>query len=53
MLLEWAYRDPGSEAGAAGGWFGRVVYAVDDATDGQVVLIEAWVASLHLQPVRT
>jgi hypothetical protein len=31
-----------------GGWFGRVVYAVDD--DGRVVPVEAWVAAEHLEP---
>jgi hypothetical protein len=39
-MAEWAQRD--------GGWFGRVVYAVDD--DGRVVLVEAWVAAKHLEP---
>jgi hypothetical protein len=40
LLAEWAQRE--------GGWFGRVVYAVDD--DGRVVLVEAWVAAEHLEP---
>jgi hypothetical protein len=30
------------------GWFGRVVYAVDDGD--RVVLVETWVAADHLQP---
>jgi hypothetical protein len=40
LLAEWARRD--------GGWFGRVVYAVDDG--GRVVLAEAWVPAEHLEP---
>jgi hypothetical protein len=39
LLAEWAQR---------GGWFGRVVYAVDDG--GRVVLVEAWVPAEHLEP---
>ena len=37
---EWVQR--------GGGWFGRVVYAVDDG--GRVVLVEAWVPAEHLEP---
>ena len=33
---------------AAGGWQGRVVYAVDEG--GATVMIEAWVHARHLQP---
>jgi hypothetical protein len=40
LLAEWAQR--------GGGWFGRVVYAVDDG--GRVVLVEAWVPAEHLEP---
>ena len=40
LTAEWAQRD--------GGWFGRVVYAVDDGDP--VVLVEAWVAAEHLEP---
>jgi hypothetical protein len=40
QTAEWAQRD--------GGWFGRVVYAVDDGDP--VVLVEAWVAAEHLEP---
>jgi len=40
LLAEWAQRD--------GGWFGRVVYAVDDGDP--VVLVAAWVAAEHLEP---
>ncbi len=40
LLAEWARRD--------GRWYGRVVYAVDDA--GAVVLIEAWVPAERLEP---
>ena len=32
----------------AGGWQGRVVYAVDDGA--ATVIVEAWVAARHLQP---
>jgi hypothetical protein len=32
----------------AGGWQGRVVYAVDDGRT--TVLVEAWVAACHLDP---
>jgi hypothetical protein len=32
----------------AGGWQGRVVYAVDDGRT--TVLVEAWVAARHLDP---
>jgi hypothetical protein len=38
--VEWGQRREG--------WFGRVVYAVDDGD--QVVLVETWVAADHLQP---
>ncbi|HEX2806198.1 MAG TPA: hypothetical protein VHN80_08510 [Kineosporiaceae bacterium] len=40
QTAEWAQR--------GGGWFGRVVYAVDDG--GRVVLVEAWVPAEHLEP---
>ena len=40
LLAEWAQR--------GGGWFGRVVYAVDDG--GRVVLVEAWVPAERLEP---
>jgi hypothetical protein len=40
QTAEWAQR--------SGGWFGRVVYAVDDG--GRVVLVEAWVPAEHLEP---
>jgi len=40
LLAVWAQR--------GGGWFGRVVYAVDDG--GRVVLVEAWVPAEHLEP---
>lgn len=39
LLQEWVQRD---------GWYGRVVYAVEDA--GRVVLIETLVAAEHLEP---
>jgi len=32
----------------AGGWLGRVVYAVDDGA--ATVIVEAWVPARHLQP---
>ncbi len=32
----------------AGGWQGRVVYAVDGGV--ATVLVEAWVSARHLQP---
>ena len=32
----------------AGGWQGRVVYAVDDGRT--TVLVEAWVPAVHLEP---
>ncbi len=32
----------------AGGWQGRVVYAVDDGA--ATVIVEAWVHARHLQP---
>ena len=41
LLVEWRTEE-------AGQWFGRVVYAVDDA--GRGVLIETWVPARHLQP---
>ncbi len=40
LLVEWGQRREG--------WFGRVVYAVDDGD--RVVLVETWVAADHLQP---
>ena len=40
QTAEWAQR--------GGGWFGRVVYAVDDG--GRVVLVEAWVPVEPLEP---
>ncbi|MBA2717105.1 MAG: hypothetical protein H0U51_08650, partial [Propionibacteriales bacterium] len=39
LLAEWR-QDPD-----AGGWQGRVVYAVDDG--GSTVLVEAWVHARH------
>lgn len=49
LLAEWSRRDgDGQEGHTRGGWFGRVVYAVDDG--GRVVLVEAWVPAEHLQP---
>lgn len=42
ILAEWRY-DP-----AAGGWLGRVVYAVDE--DAGTVLVETWVGAQHLRP---
>ena len=49
LLAEWSRRDgAGQEGHAAGGWFGRVVYAVDDG--GRVVLVETWVPAAHLEP---
>jgi len=49
LLAEWSRRDgAGQEGRAGGGWFGRVVYAVNDG--GCLVLIEAWVPAEHLQP---
>ena len=52
LLAEWSRRDGADQEGrAAGGWFGRVVYAVDDG--GRVVLVEAWVPAEHLQPAGT
>lgn len=41
LLAEWRL--------SAGGWQGRVVYAVDDG--GATVLLEAWLPARHLQPV--
>ncbi len=41
LFVEWTRRGDGA-------WLGRVVYAVID--DGQVVLVEAWVAAEHLAP---
>jgi len=41
LFVEWTRRGGGE-------WLGRVVYAVID--DGQVVLVEAWVAAEHLAP---
>jgi len=32
----------------AGGWQGRVVYAVDDGA--ATVIVEAWLPARHLQP---
>ena len=43
LLAEWRQDTD------AGGWQGRVVYAVDDG--GGAVLVEAWVHARHLQPV--
>lgn len=34
---------------AAGGWHGRVVYAIEDGAS--TVLVEAWVHARHLEPV--
>jgi len=45
---EWARRDDDGQQRGAGGWYGRVVYAVVD--DRRVVLIEAWVPAEHLHP---
>ncbi len=42
LLAEWRHDR------AAGGWQGRVVYAVDDGA--ATVLVEAWVPARHLQP---
>ncbi len=41
LLAEWRL--------GAGGWQGRVVYAVDDGV--ATVLLEAWVPARHLRPV--
>jgi len=43
LLAEWR------QDTAAGGWQGRVVYAVDEGA--ATVLVEAWVHARHLQPV--
>ena len=43
LLAEWRQDTD------AGGWQGRVVYAVD--AGGSTVLVEAWVHARHLQPV--
>jgi len=42
LLAEWR------QDTEAGGWQGRVVYAVDDGA--AKVLVEAWVHASHLQP---
>jgi len=42
LLAEWRQDTD------AGGWQGRVVYAVDDGA--ATVIIEAWVPAGHLQP---
>jgi len=42
LLAEWR------QDRAAGGWQGRVVYAVDDGA--ATVIVEAWVHARHLQP---
>lgn len=42
LLAEWRQDQD------AGGWQGRVVYAVDDG--GATVMVEAWVHALYLQP---
>ncbi len=42
LLAEWR------QDRKAGGWQGRVVYAVDDGT--ATVIVEAWVPVRHLQP---
>ncbi len=42
LLAEWR------QDRAAGGWQGRVVYAVDDGA--ATVIVEAWVPARHLQP---
>lgn len=42
LLAEWR------QDTEAGGWQGRVVYAVDEG--GSTVLVEAWVDARHLQP---
>ncbi len=42
LLAEWR------QDTEAGGWQGRVVYAVDDGA--ATVLVEAWVPACHLQP---
>lgn len=40
LLVEWRKTDR---------WLARVVYAIDDGQ--QTILIEAWVAAEHLEPV--
>ena len=42
LLAEWRQDTD------AGGWQGRVVYAVDDGA--ATVIVEAWVPACHLQP---
>jgi hypothetical protein len=42
LLAEWRQDTD------AGGWQGRVVYAVDDGA--ATVMVEAWVHARHLQP---
>jgi len=42
LLAEWRQETE------AGGWQGRVMYAVDDGV--ATVLVEAWVPARHLQP---
>jgi hypothetical protein len=42
LLAEWR------QDREAGGWQGRVVYAVDDGA--ATVMVEAWVHARHLQP---
>ncbi len=42
LLAEWR------QDSQAGGWQGRVVYAVDDGAS--TVMVEAWVPARHLQP---
>jgi len=42
LLAEWR------QDRAAGGWQGRVVYAVNDGA--ATVIVEAWVPARHLQP---
>jgi len=43
LLTEWAQRD-------GGGWYGRVVYAVED--NGQAVVVQAWMPAEHLEPTK-
>ena len=42
LLAEWRQNND------AGGWHGRVVYAVDDGA--ATVMVEAWVSARYLQP---